>query len=84
MNFLTKKPKFFWLSMCSCLASLVLGIPGILFLNISYSPRLNVILFWTVVGLWLIAAFSMAAYYFRQACGVYKSIDRIPLKEQIW
>lgn len=83
-RFVTTKPKSFWLATFACGISLLIGIPGVLITNATENHVLHVILFVSIVGLWLVSVVFLIAYFAKQASGRYTDIESKSLKDQVW
>lgn len=84
MNFVTIKPKIFWLIIFIATASLVIGIPGVLLAVFTRSEVVTSITLCGIVLLWMLGITLTIVYWIRQLLGKYVRMEARPIKDQIW
>lgn len=84
MDFLTRKPKSFWLSFAIGWISVAVGGIGVYVVNATGSRSLHLVFFFAVIFLWAALALSAAYYFGAQADGKYINIQKVRLSKQVW
>jgi hypothetical protein len=84
LDFVTTKPKWWWLMMFSCLTAITVGSIGVLLVIALGNKFLHLSVFSLILILWLTAAISCFMYMGRQFSGTYKNIEPRRLSKQVW
>ncbi|WP_176943765.1 hypothetical protein [Pseudoxanthomonas sp. CF125] len=84
MNFVTIKPKIFWLIMLVSGVSLLIGIPSVLLAVFTGSEVVTLIVLYGIALLWILGVVLTIVYWLRQLLGRYVGMEARPIKDQIW
>lgn len=84
VNFVTNRPKLFWLIISIAVIALGVGAPAVLLVVLTKSKILHAVVFRGIVLLWVVGFALVIVYWSRQALGKYVGIRARPIREQIW
>jgi hypothetical protein len=84
INFVTAKPKLWWLMASMCVLGILVGIAGVGLVQLTGSRSIQLAFFVAILCLWLVAVAALFAYLSRQLSGHYRGMQPRKLQDQIW